>query len=93
MKAESYSKCPKDREGAISVLNAAIEALDLAKTSSTTPVKTVFCSFAILLTTIRVSFLFSSTGLLRIYPCLELNGQRTGLRPTRIILHRCVSGA
>ena len=93
MKAESYGQCPKDREGTISGLNAAIEALDLAKTSSTTPVETVFGSFAILLTTIRVSFLFFSNDLLQVDACLELNGQRTGLRPTRTVLYRRVSGA
>ena len=45
------SQRPKEREAD---LNAAIEAMDLAKTSSITPVKAVFGSVTILLTTIRV---------------------------------------
>ena len=52
------SKRPKEREGAVSVLNAAIEALNLAKEASTiTPAKAVFGSVGVALTMIRVGFL------------------------------------
>ena len=59
MKADS--KRSKEREAD---LNAAIEALDLAKTSNIPPAKAVFGSVAILLTTIRVcSLLFPNDSL------------------------------
>ena len=48
----------KERKGAISALNAAIEALDRAKeVLSVTPAKDVFGSVSIILALIRVSFL------------------------------------
>jgi len=55
------SQQPKEREAD---LNAAIEALDLAKTSSIPPAKAVIESATILLTTIRVCSSSSAT----IYP-------------------------
>ena len=49
---------PKGREGTTLVLNATIEALNLAKElSSITPAKAVFGSVSIILTTIKVSLL------------------------------------
>ena len=52
------SQRPKRRDGAISPLNAAIEALNLAKEiSSATPAKAVFGSVSAILTMIRVRFL------------------------------------
>ena len=52
------SKQPKGRDGTLSSLNVAIEALNLAKeASSVTPAKAVFGSVSILLTMIRVRFL------------------------------------
>jgi len=52
------SQRPKGRDGVLSLLNVAIDGLDLAKeVSSITPAKAVFGSVAILLTMIRVSFL------------------------------------
>ena len=48
------SQRSKEREAD---LDAAIEAMDLAKTSSIPPAKAVFGSITILLTTIRVCFL------------------------------------
>ena len=52
---EAKSQRPKGREGAISALNLAIEAMDLAeKTSSITPVKAAFSLVSTLLTMIRV---------------------------------------
>ena len=56
MKPESQR--PKGREGAISALNIAIEALNLAKElSSITPAKAVFGSVSVILTMIKVSLL------------------------------------
>ena len=53
---ETESQRPKGREGTILVLNATIEALNLAKElSSITPAKAVFASVSIILTTIKVS--------------------------------------
>ena len=46
-------------------MNAAIEALDLTKTSNIPPAKAVFVSVAILLTTIRVCFLLFPNDLLQ----------------------------
>jgi hypothetical protein len=58
-------KQPKGREDPVSVLNAAIEALNLAdKISSITPAKTAFATVSSLLTTIRVCFLFLYNDLL-----------------------------
>jgi len=52
------SQQPKGRNGTLSSLNVAIEALNLAKeASSITPAKAVFGSVSILLTMIRVRFL------------------------------------
>ena len=75
MKADSQR--PKEREAD---LNAAIEALDLAKTSSILPAKAVFGTVAILLTTIKVCFMLSRNDLLhKVHTWLGLNDQRTGL--------------
>ena len=53
----------KGRDGTISSLNTAIEAMNLAKEiSSITPAKAVFGSVSILLMMVRVRFLVSSTG-------------------------------
>jgi len=55
---EAESKQPKEREGAISALDVAIEAMNLAKEiSSITPAKAVFGSVSVILTMTRVSFL------------------------------------
>jgi len=55
---EAEPKRPKEREGVISALNAAIGAMNLAKEiSSITPAKAVFGSVGILLEMTRVSFL------------------------------------
>ena len=52
------SQQPKGRDGTISSLNVAIEALNLAKeAASVTPAKAVFGSVSILLTMIKVRFL------------------------------------
>jgi len=54
---EQKSQRPKDREGVISLLNATIEALNLAKEiSSITPATAAFASVNVLLAMIRVRF-------------------------------------
>jgi len=56
MKVESQR--PKERKGAISELNTAIETLNLAKDSSgIAQAKALFGTVSIILATIRVSFL------------------------------------
>ena len=57
---EAQSQRPKGREGTTSALNAAIEAMNLAKEiSSITPAKAVFGVVSVILATIRVGlFLF-----------------------------------
>lgn len=72
---------PKGRDDAISMLNEAIEVLNLAKEiSSVTPAQAVFGSFSVLVTVIRVrSFPFYDDELLiHVYP--GLGCQRPGLR-------------
>ena len=61
---DAKSRQPKGRDNTVSVLNVAIEALNLAKeASSITPAKAVFGTVSIVLTTIKVSFiLFLVTG-------------------------------
>ena len=54
------SQRPKRQDNTLSLLNAAIEAVNLAKeVSSPTPAKAVFGSVGIILTMIRVCSLFS----------------------------------
>jgi len=51
------SQRPKGRENAVSLLNAAIEAINLAENiSSVTPAKAVFGTVNVLLTMIKVHF-------------------------------------
>ena len=53
------SQRPKGQDGVLSLLNVAIEGLNLAKEiSSITPAKAVFGTVSVLLTAIRVSFCF-----------------------------------
>ena len=57
---DANSKQEKWRDGVLSSLNAAIEAMNLAKElASVTPAKAVFGSVSVLLTMIRVSVLLS----------------------------------
>jgi hypothetical protein len=59
---------PMDRDGAISALNVAIDALKLAEeTSRITPIKTVFSSVNILLATIRVRLLLFCNDLPQVH--------------------------
>ena len=74
------SQLPKGREGVLSLLNVAINGLNLAKeASSTTPATAVFGSVAVILAMIRVSFspLFDGRYLVHTWPGHD--GQRTGL--------------
>jgi hypothetical protein len=64
---EANPQRPKGREGAISALNEAIEALDSVKISSFPPAKAVFDSVAVLLTLIRVRFLLCCNDMLQIH--------------------------
>ena len=88
MKADSQRL--KEREAD---LKAAIQALDLAKTSSILPANAVFSSVTILLTMIRVYLLLFHNDLLQVHTYPGLNGRRARLRPTRDILRRCLSNA
>ena len=64
---ETKSRRPNEGEGAISALNASIEALNLSKTPSFPPAKAVFDSVIGLLTLIRVFFLLFCKDLLRVH--------------------------
>ena len=58
---------PKGHDGVLSLLNAAIEAVNLAKEiSSITPAKAVFGSVSTLLTMIKVRVSFLSDDILRV---------------------------
>jgi len=62
------SQRPKGRENTVSLLNAAIDAMDLAeKISSITPAKAVFATVSVLLTMIKVCFLLFSDGVSRVH--------------------------
>jgi hypothetical protein len=63
---DKKSQQPKGRDRALSSLNAAIEAMNLAKeVSSMTPAKAVFGSVSVILTMIRVGFLLVRSGQLQ----------------------------
>ena len=58
----------KGRDGVLSSLNMAIDALNLAKElSSITPAKAVFGSVSILLTMIKVRLLLFCRGMLQVH--------------------------
>ena len=83
------SQRPKGRDGVLSSLNMAIDGLNLAKeVSSITPAKAIFGSVSILLTMIRVSFLFCDSEVFRAHAQSGRDGQRTGLRRARALLRR-----
>jgi len=87
---EAESSRPKHRENTLSLLNVAIEAMNLAKEfSSATPAKAVFSSVSVILTMIRVRSLFCYGGL-RAYTRPGLYGQRNRLRRARASLCQCV---
>ena len=71
---------PKGRDGALSSLNIAIEAMNLAKeVSSVTPAKAVFGSVSILLTMVKVRFPVSYDRMSHVHVWPGLNGQQTRL--------------
>ena len=75
---------PKAQEGVISTLNAAIEAMNLAKElSSITPARAVFGSISVVLTMTRVSFLPVCVDRLQAETHVGLDDKRGGLRRTR----------
>jgi len=62
------SKRPKGRDGALSVLNVAIDTLNLSKeVSSITPANAVFGSVSILLTMIKVCALLFCDETLQVH--------------------------
>jgi len=70
------SQQPKGRDGALSSLNMAIDALNLAKeVSSITPAKAVFGTVSILLTMIRVRFVLFCSEMLQVHTWSGFNGQ------------------
>ena len=77
---DKESKQQKRREDALSLLDAAIEAMNLAKeVSSPTPAKAVFGSVSVLLRMIRVRLLLFYNHGLRIHMYPGLNGQQDRL--------------
>ena len=66
---------PKGRDGTLSSLNIAIEAMNLAKeVSSITPAKAVFGSVSILLAMVRVCFHVSYDRVLHVHLWPGLDG-------------------
>lgn len=75
---ESGSKLPKERDGALPSLTAAIDTLGLARdTTVTKPAKDAFVSAGVLLTTIRVGLLLAHAGCQLTLP--GFGGKRGGL--------------
>ena len=62
------SQQPKGRENTVSLLNAAIDVMDLAeKISSITPAKAVFATVSVLLTMIKVCFFLFCDEVFRVH--------------------------
>jgi len=81
----------KGRDGSLSSLNIAIEAMNLAKeVSSITPAKALFGSVSALLTMIRVRSLVSYDPMFHVHVLPGLDGQQTGLCRTQPSLRRRV---
>jgi len=82
---------PNGRDGTLSSLNITIEAMNLAKeVSSITPAKAVFGSVSILLTMVRVRFLFPYNRKPHVHVWLGFDGQQTGLCRAQLILRGCL---
>jgi len=64
---EAESQQPNERKGATSALNAAIETLNLAKTSCFPPAKAILGTVVVVLTLIRVCFLLFYNDLLQVH--------------------------
>ena len=79
----------REQDDALSLLNMAIDGLNLAKElSCITPAAAVFGSVSVLLAMIRVSFLLFCDGMLRVHTQPGHDGQRTGLRRAWAVLCR-----
>jgi len=88
---EAKPQPPKGRDGTLSSLNIAIEAMNLAKEiSSITPAKAVFGSVSILLTMVRVRFLVFHDRMPHIHVWPGLDGQQIGLCRAQPSLRRRV---
>jgi len=86
---DAKTQRPKDREGAISALNAAVEVLNIIKeVASVTPAKAAFGSVSVLLTMIRVCLALLCSDGLQVHKSPGLDGQRTGVRRDRVALRR-----
>ena len=86
---EAKSQRPKDRKSAISLLNAAIEAVNLAKEiASVTPAKAAFGIISVLLTMVKVRSLLFRNYLPQAHPCPGRDGQRAGIRRTWVTVRR-----
>ena len=84
---DANSQQQKHRNGALFTLNAAIEALNLAKeVSGVSPTKAVFGSVGILLSMIRVYLCLFRDSRLRVHMCSGLHGRQQRLCRTRVIL-------
>lgn len=81
---DAKSQVSKGRDRALSALNVAIDAMNIAKDISA---QAVFGSLSVLLTVIRVHSLLFCGDVVPIHVYLGLYSQRTGLRRTRPKLH------
>ena len=85
------SRQQKRQGNTLSLLNVAIEAMNLAKeVTSATPAKAVFGTVSALLTMIRVRSLPVSDIVPYIHTSSGLHGQQIRLRRARTSLRRCV---
>lgn len=65
---ETESQRPKGRDGIVSSLNVAIDAINLAKeVSSITPAKAIFGTVSVLLAMIRVHFFLFHHEILQVH--------------------------
>ena len=86
---EAKSQRPKDRKSAISLLNAAIEAVNLAKEiASVTPAKAAFGIVSVLLTMVKVRSLPFRNDLPQAHSYPGQYGQRAGIRRTWVTVRR-----
>ena len=86
---DANSQRPKGRDGALSSLNMAIDALNLAKDIvDVAPAKAAFGSVSALLTMIRVRFCLFCDDELRAHVYPGLDGERTRLCRARVELRR-----
>ena len=85
------SQKQKRQDNTLSSLNAAIDAMNLAKeVSGATPAKVVFGTVSIILTMIRVRFPLPSDGLFQFFTLLGLDGEQIRLCRTRAGLRQCM---